>query len=248
MSNINDEFMFIKKRDIEIAKILVGTSPFIAAGQFEKRLQYHMEFVIKRGNIAEIISWCLLNGFPWIQVLDVDFVVDEIDIAYKRTGVTPIIVLSTWNKPERIIDKFKHFDLRIILIHASLVDTLDLSLIRSFIKRIENLGFIPGIATHIPNVVLPYLKDIEGIKAVMVPLNYAGLFNDKVEETFKLLREMKVVVIAKKVLGAGRLPIDKALRWALSRPEIDSLALGIASITEAKQTLNLARDIIRETQ
>jgi predicted aldo/keto reductase-like oxidoreductase len=72
-------------------------------------------------------------------------------------------------------------------------------------------------------------------------LNYAGLFNEEVEGTLKLLREMKAVVIAKKVLGAGRLPVGEALRWAFSRPEVDSVALGVASLSEAKETLELAR-------
>lgn len=240
MSDSSREPPIIRKNGIEIAKILIGTSPFIAAGQFEKSLQYYMEFVIKRGKAAEILSWCLLHGFSWIQALDVDFIAEEIGLAYERTRVTPTLIISTWDKPEKAIARFKPFKPKIILAHASLVDRLDASLIRSFLTSVENLGLIPGIVTHDPNRVLPKLKHIDEIRVVMVPLNFAGLFNDNVEETLRLLREMKVVVIAKKVLGAGRLPIDKALQWALSRPEIDSLALGVASISEAEQTLSLA--------
>ncbi|MHC1637287.1 MAG: aldo-keto reductase family protein [Candidatus Nezhaarchaeales archaeon] len=243
MLNESKELPIIRKNGVEIARILVGTSPFIAAGQFEKSFQYYVEFVMRRGKVAEILSWCLLHGFSWIQALDVDFIAEEISLAHERTKITPTLIISTWDKPEKAVARFKTSKLRMLLAHASLVDCLNTSLIKRFLAHVENLGLIPGIVTHNPNNVLPRLKHIDEIKVVMVPLNYAGLFNDNVEETLRLLREMKVVVIAKKVLGAGRLPVNKALQWALSRPEIDSLALGIASISEAEQTLNLAYNI-----
>jgi len=58
-----------------------------------------------------------------------------------------------------------------------------------------------------------------------VPLNCASLFNEEVEGTFRLLREVKVVVIAKKVLDAGSWPVDEAFRWAFKRPGVDFMAL-----------------------
>jgi predicted aldo/keto reductase-like oxidoreductase len=60
------------------------------------------------------------------------------------------------------------------------------------------------------------------------------------------LRGLRAVVIAKKVLGAGRLPVDEALRWAFSRPEVDSVALGVASLSEAERTLKLARQLAEQ--
>ncbi len=178
------------------------------------------------------------------QALDVVFIAEEMGLVCERTRITPTLIISTWDKSEKAVTRFKSSKSKMVLAHASLVNHLNTSLIKRFLAHIENLDLILGIVTHNPNSVLPKLKHIDKIKAVMVPLNYAGLFNDNVEETLRLLREMKVVVISKKVLGADRLPIDKALQWALSRPEIDSLALGVASISEAEQTLNLAYNIV----
>lgn len=235
--------MMVRKNGVEISRILVGTSPFIAAGQFEKSHQYYLEFVMKRGKIANIMSWCFKSGFDWVQAIDVDFLAREIGMASKESPRAPKIVLSTWERPERALKRFEGFDVRALLLHASITDSLDPARIREILARIEGLGLVPGVATHSPTKTLTKLKHVEQVKVVMVPLNYAGLFNNRVEETLELLRKMKAVVIAKKVLGAGRLRVDEALRWALSRPEIDSVALGIASLEEARYTLNLAREL-----
>lgn len=237
----------VKKDEVEVSKILVGTSPFIAAGQFEKSHLYYVEFVMKRGEAAKVLSWCLKNGFTWIQALDVDFLVSEISMAYGWTGQPPIIVLSTWDKPSRAVERFRRFNVKIVLAHASIVDRLDAPQIKSLLVKVREMGFTPGIATHMPIKTLPRLKHLDEIKVVMVPLNYAGLFNEDVDETLKVLREMNAVVIAKKVLGAGRLPVEKSLLWAFSRPEIDSVALGVASLSEAGHTLSLARQLVCRT-
>jgi len=234
----------VKKNGVEVSKILVGTSPFIAAGQFEKCHQYYLEFVLRRGGAANVLSWCLKNGFTWVQAIDVDFLADEIRMASREAPQKPKIVLSTWDKPERAIRRFEGLDVRVLLLHASITDSLDPPRLEEALARIERLGLTPGVATHAPARTLPMLKRVEGVKVVMVPLNYAGLFNDRVEETLRSLREMEVVVIAKKVLGAGRLPVDEALRWAFSRPEIDSIALGVASLSEAEYTLKSARRLM----
>lgn len=238
------ELPIVKKNGVEISKILVGTSPFIAAGQFERSRLYYLEFVIKRGGAAKILSWCLKNGFTWIQALDVSFLASEIDMAYTWTSQPPIIVLSTWDKPGKAVERFKKFNIKIVLAHALMVDRLDVPLIKKFLSQVKELGFTPGIVTHMPAKTLRRLKHLDELKVVMVPLNYAGFFNEDVNETLEMLKEMNVVVIAKKVLGAGRLPIERSLSWALSRPEIDSVALGIASLSEAEHTLLLARQLV----
>jgi hypothetical protein len=234
----------VEKNGVEISRILVGTSPFIAAGQFEKSRQYYIEFVLKRGEVANILSWCFENGFDWIQAIDVDFLAREIRMASEESGQVPKVVISTWDRPERAVKRFEGLDVRAILLHASITDSLDTHRIKEALVRVEELDLIPGVATHSPAKTLPKLKHLEQVKVVMVPLNYAGLFNDEVEETLRLLREMKAVVIAKKVLGAGRLPVGEALQWAFSRPEVDSVALGIASLSEAEGTLKLARRLV----
>ena len=235
--------LIVKKNGVEISRILVGTSPFIAAGQFEKGHQYYLEFVLKKGRIASILSWCFKSGFDWVQAIDVDFLAREMKMASEESLRAPKVVLSTWDRPERALKRFQGLAVDVLLLHASMADALDPRRIKEALARVEELGLIPGVATHSPTKTLPKLKHVEQVKVVMVPLNYAGLFNGEVKETLEILREMRVVVIAKKVLGAGRLPVDEALRWALSRPEVDSVALGIASLGEAKYTLELARQL-----
>jgi len=235
------EDAIVKRKGVEISKILVGTSPFIAAGQFEKSRQYYVEFVLKRGGVASILSWCFENGFDWVQAIDVDFLAREMRMASEESGRVPKVVISTWDWPERAVERFEGLDVRALLLHASITDSLDPRRIEEVLAQVEGLGLIPGVATHSPAKTLPKLKHLKQVRVVMVPLNYAGLFNDEVEETLRLLREMEVVVIAKKVLGAGRLPVDEALKWAFNRPEVDSVALGVASLSEAKYTLELAR-------
>jgi hypothetical protein len=238
--------MMVRKNGVEISKILVGTSPFIAAGQFERSSEYYLEFVVRRVGAAKILAWCLKSGFDWVQAIDVDFLADEIRMASSEAGRRPKVVLSTWDRPERAVERFKDLDVRAVLLHATVADSLSPRQLEEALARIEGLGLAPGVATHAPARTLPMLKRVEGVKVVMVPLNYAGLFNDRVEETLMCLRGLRAVVIAKKVLGAGRLPVDEALRWAFSRPEVDSVALGVASLSEAERTLKLARQLAEQ--
>jgi hypothetical protein len=60
------EGVMARKNGVEVSRILVGTSPFIAAGQFERSHQYYLEFVLKREGVAKILAWCLRNGFDWV--------------------------------------------------------------------------------------------------------------------------------------------------------------------------------------
>jgi hypothetical protein len=43
------EGVMARKNSVEVSRILVGTSPFIAAGRFKRSHQYYLEFVLRRG-------------------------------------------------------------------------------------------------------------------------------------------------------------------------------------------------------
>ncbi|RLF11667.1 MAG: hypothetical protein DRJ68_03105 [Thermoprotei archaeon] len=230
----------VEKFGVKISRVMVGTSPFIAAGQFEKSHQYYLEFVARRGAVAEILSWCFKRGLSWVQAIDVDSVAHEVKAAREMSKVDPVLVVSTWDGPREAVERFKPIKPLMVLAHAMITDSASKDEIKSFIEEAEGLGVIPGVVTHSPLKSIRKVKGVEGLRAVMIPMNYAGLYNTNVEETMRELRGMNVVVIAKKVLGAGRLEVSRAISWVMERPDVDSVAIGVASIREAEETFSLA--------
>ena len=89
----NIPFKPIPGYNIVIPRALLGTSPFIAAGQFGKRsLTYYVKFLLTKGNIQDIVTKCLEMGITGIQLVSYPSVAREIYEAVKVTQIKPIIV------------------------------------------------------------------------------------------------------------------------------------------------------------
>ncbi len=232
----------------EIPRILLGTSPFIAAGQFgPKSFKYYIEFVVRRGNIKKIVAYCLRMGIRGIQLLPYDFVSEEIWEAYKETGIKPIVVGTLVPDEPRALEWLIKFEAPICLAHASIADRLDKEQLIHYLELIRGYGMIPGIATHTPYKTLRWAMkefDRKYIKVIMGPFNYAGLFLDAplevIEKLYSELHGLGIAIITKKVLGAGSLDIEKAISYAFNKPYISAWAIGVASIEEANTTFRIA--------
>ncbi len=231
---------------MKLPKVMLGSSPFIGAGQFGvKAFEYYWRFYQHPENIAEIAVHCWRLGVKAVQLLACEPLTKGILMAEKRIG-EKFQVVGTLD-PDDPLEALKLYDgLEIVglVFHASTSDLLDkelLTRLRDYIKR--RIGCPVGAATHAPLRFLSWFRETElELDFVMVPFNVRGIFMDgKPEELVKLLREVGVKAVAKKVLAAGKLKPKEALEYVAGfRDVVERVALGITSKEEAEETMPLA--------
>ena len=245
----------VRVNGITIPRALLGTSPFIAAGQFGTRsLQYYYKFVINTKNIGEIVRYGIKKGLKGIQLLTYDFVAREVFEACKELKADIIIVPTYVPDEPNSLDWILRFKAELAILHASISDRLSDELLGEHIDLLRAHGLEVGIATHTPYRTLNWLihesVNKDKVRFILAPLNYAGLFIDttlsNIEKLYRTAHEKGYKFIFKKVLGAGKLDIRKALKYVYSRPYTLSTAIGIASIEEFDYTFNIASELIRE--
>jgi hypothetical protein len=138
-----------------------------------------------------------------------------------------------------------------ILLYGAMADiacaTGQKHLIEMFYEEVRNEGAVPGLATH--NFVHTYNKAHEmGIPmpTVMAPLNPTGFMMNpsKVECENVLKAATDTVFIGKKVLAGGVVDPKVGLTYAFKEIGIHSVAVGIASVDEARRTFAAAREVL----
>jgi len=229
-----------------VPRVLVGTSPFVGAGQFgERAWLYYRMFHGHPERIAEIIVEAYRLGVRGVQPLPSRTVIEGVRMAEESCGrlkvVPSIIELSD-------LEAFSGFDLSGVLIHASVTDRRDEKAIKDLLSRCRELGVPVGFVTHRPREVLGWLSERFDFELVMVPINPVGMFMDwTVEEAVQTLRELGRFVIAKKTLAAGMVSPSEAFRFLSGLGCVDSVAVGLASVREVRETVPEALKYFRET-
>ncbi|MDY6934742.1 MAG: hypothetical protein SVZ03_11065 [Spirochaetota bacterium] len=235
----------IKIDNIEFPKISLGTSPFLGAGQFDSRaLNYYSNLYNKPENMINIILKSLEMGINAVNVIAYRKIVDAVlkvsQISTQRIYSSLVIGIEDWEEELRYAEELNS---DIIYIHARISDSRRLSLIKEIIESIRRYDFIPGCATHNPATTIPFLDDSKlDISTYLAPINKIGRFMGKdSKSTLDIICNTPKIVIAKKALAAGRLDPLEALQYLTSQNKISGVALGIASVEEAQETLSIAK-------
>jgi hypothetical protein len=102
---------------------------------------------------------------------------------------------------------------------------------------------VSGCATHSPQKTIEWLDGTSlEIGAYLVPLNIIGHFmGGDPEGVISVINKTRKVVIAKKVLAAGRITPQEAFAYIKSIPSISGIAVGVASSRELYETLGEAK-------
>jgi len=227
-----------------IPRILLGTSPFIGAGQFGSRSRfYYSHFYENPQNIVKIIHKAVDLGVTGVQTLPYRPVLRAIAAA-ERELKEKLTIVATIGPEDPItnINDLQGFNTVAMLLHGEITDKRDSRKISELLNRIHAENCLAGLTTHRPLSTLNWLlKTTLDIDLLMLPFNQLGMFMDasptKVAEAIKRLGKP---VIGKKVLAAGNLPPQDALTYVAQQGCIDIVALGIASEQEAQETLTAA--------
>jgi hypothetical protein len=240
-------FPTFKVEGVDIPRILLGTSPFLGAGQFGVRAyQYYKHFFENPRNITDLVIEAINIGVRGIQLVAYREIVEAIRRVQVETGVELVIVGSLpFDRPEEGLDYLSSLPTKAVLLHGEETDRLNFNVLESWFEKIRNLGFIPGLATHKPDVTLPKLLESKlDFQIVLLPFNAAGFLMGKKNKVFEMIRGSNKSFIAMKPLAAGRLKPREALEYVFSCEGIDSAAIGVATVEEIKETFSIAKNIL----
>lgn len=234
----------MKIKGYGIPRVLLGTSPFIAAGQFGMRsLEYERRFVDNPKAVERVVKRSLEIGVKGIHVLPYPWVYEGVKSAVESSGENITIVGTILpNDIEFSLNALSDLNATATLVHGMISDMRDEDRLRLHLEACREISPITGVVVHEPMKTLTWLKKKDfDIDLIMAPINKLGIFLDTtLERALELYKELGIPIIGKKVLAAGMLKPKEALQFIKGLPFINSVALGVASLKEAEETFRIA--------
>lgn len=160
-----------------IPKLMLGTSPFIGAGQFgTKAYDYRQQFFCNERNMTRLFIKSALLGVAAVQLIAYEPVINALNAAREELEADFFVAatIPSGRAFERYLELLKPLQPEIIAIHALSCDAHD-QRITGWIKEIQAAGASPGAATHLPGETIPEL-DAAGFafEVYLAPLNTVG--------------------------------------------------------------------------
>ena len=227
---------------VKIPRLMLGTSPFLGAGQFGHRaMEYRKRFYENPENITELIAEAADFGIPYVQALGDERIAKAIDDAREQTGKDIQVVGSVGMYDfDQELEIMKSLNAKVILTHAFITDRLD-GYFGKCIDEISNTT-IAGAVTHNPGVTIPELASYDKVKVVMAPINKMGKYMlPSARETLEAIESTDKIVLGKKTLAAGSLGPKDALEYVSNF--VYGVAIGITSSQELRETFGIAKQL-----
>lgn len=223
---------------MKLPSLMLGTSPFIAAGQFGlKSLEYYQRFYLKPENIAKLYREALAKGIRALQLVVSDPLLKALERVEWGEFYVAASIYGNFKKNLRLAGRFNP---RLVAVHAEIADSLNLERMKEYLEEVKRLGAIPAAATHQPGKTIPILDKLGIVEVYLAPLNRLGLFMEpNQEQSLKAIRETPAKVIAIKPLAAGRLKPSEALEYVYRYAE--SAAVGLTSPREISEAVEAVR-------
>lgn len=236
----------------KIPRKLLGTSPFIAAGQFGHRARlYQLDLYNQPKNILKIIRKSYQLGVTGIQVIPYPPVVEAIKWAGDEGCKLEIVGTVRPDRVQEDIKLLSEMESGAMLLHAMITDRCEWDSMVKHLKSIEEENAVPGLVTHTPFRTTRKLIDSpvhDFFHLYMVPLNKIGylmdtdVFMEQERAEFRyLIKKLDKRVIAKKTLAAGIIAPDDAFNFIKTLDYADAITVGIASEAEAVETFGLLK-------
>ncbi|MCX8204354.1 MAG: hypothetical protein N3H31_01690 [Candidatus Nezhaarchaeota archaeon] len=229
--------------------LMVGTSPFIGAGQFGGRaLEYLQVFYGRPWRVAEVLTEALSSGAQAIQALSEWYIVEAVSKVRSMGWDVEVWASLPMRGVKEALASFAKVDAKAIAVHGSVVDSMNLRVISEQLSLVKEQGFKAGLALHTPARSLNWvLRTKLKVDFLMIPLNKLGVFMDapppKIHE---LASKVGVPVVAMKVLAAGLLSPAEGVGFILSLSPPPSMAIGVASVEEARRTFREASSLLAQ--
>lgn len=225
---------------------MVGTSPFIGAGQFGARASiYRKKFLRNTDAMLKILEASYRVGGKGIEAIPMGKICEAAKIM-KQTHDDYIITGSTFPGPDPLLENLIEIDAKLIFVHAMVSDKLNKRL-NNILEDISSRGVIPGIAVHNPINTLKYsFENLKQINVFLVPFNASGFIMGNQKRLEKIIDKKKdYFFIGMKTLAAGNLDPRTAFDY-ISKHNICSVAIGMVKVQEATDSTEIALERLKK--
>lgn len=237
------ENLEVKLGERTIPRLLIGTSPFMGAGQFrEKADGYRKRFFEHPENMAELFAYFVQKGFPGAHLCLLEPIVRAALLAYEKVGSRfPVLVTlmpDNWEIQWKWIAKL---DTVAVFLHAHYADQAPRTLIREFIQKTRSLGIIPGVSTHEGGFTIPMLEKMKlNLEAYLVAFNKKGIHvHPDLPSTLQAISSTDKFLVGMKALGAGAIKPAEALPFVLER--VHAVAVGLTEKEEIDEACEVVK-------
>ncbi|HTX61176.1 MAG TPA: hypothetical protein VMC48_02600 [Methanobacterium sp.] len=240
----------IEVKDKILPRMLLGSSPFIAAAQFGHRARlYQLDLYSQPENILKVIMKSSELGVEGIQLIPYPPVVEALNMAREEGCQFSILGTVRPGKEESDIELLSSLEADAMLLHAAITDSCNWEVISRYLELIGDNSSVPGLATHQPFRTTKKLLEspvLDLFNLYMIPLNKLGYLMDtdvfmekERTELAELIKKINKTVIVKKTLAAGILTPKDAFNFLETVDYTDMITLGIAYENEAEETFTL---------
>ncbi|MCL5037224.1 MAG: hypothetical protein M1269_08935 [Chloroflexi bacterium] len=221
--------------DFTLPRLIIGSSPFLGAGQFGARAQiYYEKFFLHPENISELLVYFARTGEPGAHLCLYEPLVEAARMAFDELGGRfPLIAtLMPGDDMARQWDWVKELNVGILFLHATITDRIYRRELEEFCNSCREIGVIPGFSTHRPGWSIPKLDSL-GIDAgaYLAAFNLTGKHvHPDLDSTLEAVENTHAFVIGMKVLAAGELKPGEAFPFALDH--VPAITVGITTKEE----------------
>ncbi|MCZ7362627.1 MAG: hypothetical protein O8C58_04750 [Candidatus Methanoperedens sp.] len=222
-----------------LPRLMLGTSPFIGAGQFgSKAPEYRRLFFEKPENMTRLFVHSAKLGVKAVQLVGYQPLVAALRKAQEAAGDFFVAVTIPRGDFASNLSLVSSLEPEFVSVHAQFCDGIDERL-NEWIDMIKDTGAKPAASTHSPGTTIPLLDNL-GFEAYLAPVNPIGYgMEPDVESTLRALEHSKKAVIAIKPLAAGNLSPERSV-FEFIYQYADSIAVGITSEDEMVETYSAA--------
>jgi len=222
-----------------LPRLMLGTSPFIGAGQFgSKAPEYRRLFFEKPENMTRLFVHSAKLGVKSVQLVGYQPLVAALRKAQEITGDFFVAVTIPRGDFASNLGLVSSLEPEFVSLHAQFCDGID-AMLNEWIDMIKDTGAKPAASTHFPGTTIPLLDKL-GFEAYLAPVNPIGYgMEPDVESTLRAIEHTKKKVLAIKPLAAGKLSPDRSV-FEFIYKYADSIAVGITSEDEMVETYSAA--------
>ena len=247
---------------VSLPRMIIGTNWMLGYSHTSVAKAEFIKSYQTRERIADLLAVFLDAGVDAVMSPISPLLRDAIRDAEDRTGRKMIRILTPGfnltpggpaeDEPERQLDLCRETGATFCMPHQCVTDALTdrrARVIRDldrYTKMIRDRGMIPGLSTHMPEVVRyadAMNADVETYIQIYNALGF--LMQTEVEWVMRIIAGAKKPVMTIKPFAAGRItpPIGLAFVWNTIR-EQDMVTVGTTTPDEAKEVIAISLDLL----
>ena len=251
-----------------IPKTILGYGPFMAEPYFGHRSRLYLDDLYENPqNISDVIVESYNQGIRAINLVNDDNLLEAYDIAVSEgcemkviatIGKSDVDYLNPnyevakevdWDED---IELFSQYDCPLMLVDEFITDAYDWALTSKILNRINDAGALSGIVSAFPSKtsdLLPDNLDMDLFDFYMIPYNSLSYMMDisafnasQRQEFIDKIVGLNKKIIATRILAAGVLKPKEAFTFYKNVDFVDSICMGIASVSEAREDFTLLKE------